>query len=238
MRHALRLLFRRVNNRVHTKTQRKHMVTFKQFLIESARRDKIRMLFEDWNPDYDDKDTNEFGEKWEKVDKNDFFYHTVQRIARECQIDPDDDSAKVDRIYVWDVHKVKDGPYIINFGGGANGGGDEKKWVQYFALVKKVVTKIQKEFKHVWMLDWTNDCLDDVWTLRICVDPSEPETTLHEDKRAYMQKNAREHDLGRVISKFWVIRHRLKAPQNDIDFWIKKPFKALQQFVDSFDERN
>jgi len=139
---------------------------------------------------------------------------------------------------VWDIHKVEDGPYIINFGGGANGGGGDKKRVTYLALVKKVVKKIQEEFKHVWMLDWTNDCPDDVWTLRICVNPEDEETKLHENKQTYVMKYSKEPDLNRVVTKFWEIRHRLSAPQNDIDFWIKKPFKALKNFVDSFDERN
>ena len=37
---------------------------------------------------------------------------------------------------------------------------------------------------------------------------------------------------------FQAIRQRLKAPQNDIDWWIKKPFQALKDFVQSYDPSN
>ena len=33
------------------------------------------------------------------------------------------------------------------------------------------------------------------------------------------------------------MRHRVSAPKNDIDWWIKKPFKDLKDFVDNFDSR-
>lgn len=53
-----------------------------------------------------------------------------------------------------------------------------------------------------------------------------------------MSKYKDEADAAEVVDKFWKLRHRVKAPLNDIDFWIKKPFSSLKRFVDTFDTRN
>lgn len=62
--------------------------------------------------------------------------------------------------------------------------------------------------------------------------------SLNEDKRTYMKKYGSEQSAADAVEKFWKIRHKLKAPLNDIDFWIKKPFSSLKDFVDTFDDRN
>ena len=64
------------------------------------------------------------------------------------------------------------------------------------------------------------------------------ESKLNEDKHTYMSKYKDEADAAEVVDKFWKLRHRVKAPLNDIDFWIKKPFSSLKSFVDTFDTRN
>ena len=45
-------------------------------------------------------------------------------------------------------------------------------------------------------------------------------------------------DVDIVVEMFWAIRNRLSAPQNDIDWWIKKPFSDLKSFVQNFDTSN
>ena len=59
-----------------------------------------------------------------------------------------------------------------------------------------------------------------------------------ENKATYLQKYQDEEDVDVVVEMFWAIRQRLKPPQNDIDWWIKKPFQALKDFVQSYDPSN
>ena len=64
------------------------------------------------------------------------------------------------------------------------------------------------------------------------------EDNLNENKAAYLHKYRDEEDAIPVVDMFWTIRNKLSAPQNDIDWWIKKPFQALKDFVQSYDPSN
>ena len=64
------------------------------------------------------------------------------------------------------------------------------------------------------------------------------ENELNENKAAYLQKHKDEDDVDTVVEMFWHIRNRLSAPQNDIDWWIKKPFNELKRFVQNFNPSN
>ena len=64
------------------------------------------------------------------------------------------------------------------------------------------------------------------------------EDNLNENKATYLHKYRDEEDVIPVVDMFWTIRNRLSAPQNDIDWWIKKPFSDLKNFVQNFDTSN
>ena len=64
------------------------------------------------------------------------------------------------------------------------------------------------------------------------------EDNINENKATYLQKYRDEADVNVVVDMFWAIRNRLNVPQNDIDWWIKKPFQALKDFVQSYDPSN
>ena len=64
------------------------------------------------------------------------------------------------------------------------------------------------------------------------------EDHLNENKATYLQKYRNESDVKSIVDMFWSIRNRLSAPQNDIDWWIKKPFNDLKSFVQNFDKSN
>ena len=64
------------------------------------------------------------------------------------------------------------------------------------------------------------------------------EDHLNENKATYLQKYRDESDVKSIVDMFWAIRNRLSAPQNDIDWWIKKPFNDLKSFVQNFDKSN
>ena len=54
---------------------------------------------------------------------------------------------------------------------------------------------------------------------------------LNEGKKEYLAKYSNEPDITDVINKFWIIKPRLNAPENDIDYWIKKPYLDFKNFV-------
>ena len=51
---------------------------------------------------------------------------------------------------------------IITIDGGFNGSGD---WPLYLLQITRIVQEL-----NAWVIELINDCLDDVWTLRIGVD--------------------------------------------------------------------
>lgn len=55
---------------------------------------------------------------------------------------------------------------ILTIGGGANGTGNLSDYLQE---VTSIVNNLKKKKCIVWLIDWINDCLDDVWTLRLGV---------------------------------------------------------------------
>ena len=61
---------------------------------------------------------------------------------------------------------------------------------------------------------------------------------IDESKQTYLQKYADEPDAKKIVDGFWAIKQRLSAPQNDIDWWIKKPFADLKRFVQTYDTSN
>ena len=61
---------------------------------------------------------------------------------------------------------------------------------------------------------------------------------LNEDKKTYLAKYQGMPDVKTVVDSFWKIKSRLHSPENDIDYWIKKPFKQLKDFVNSFSNKN
>lgn len=59
----------------------------------------------------------------------------------------------------------EDSPYyILELDGGLNGCG---RFLFYMEDVSKLIKKLMLRFKDVWLIDWINDCPDDVFTLRL-----------------------------------------------------------------------
>ena len=79
-------------------------------------------------------------------------YEIKQKIE---QVIPDTDS----RISIHEISK-QGNHYIVTLYGGLNGKGD---LFDYLNDVQHIVTQLDD----VWLIDWINDCLDDVWVLRI-----------------------------------------------------------------------
>jgi len=63
------------------------------------------------------------------------------------------------------------------------------------------------------------------------VEAAVADAMLNENKSAYLHKYSDELDVNEIVDKFWSIKSRLNSPENDIDWWIKKPFADLKKFV-------
>ena len=118
-----------------------------------SREQQMQMLFESIGPS-----DETFGEKWEQLDKNHYAWKTIE----DSLIDDEG-------LHIGDVCKVEGKDYFIGIlYGGDNGSSDPQKWLRYLESVKKLIAQM---FKHgcgdVWLVDFNNDCLDDVFTLRI-----------------------------------------------------------------------
>ena len=59
-----------------------------------------------------------------------------------------------------DEHKY----FILTVDGGLNGRG---QFLFYLEDVAKLVKKLMTRFNYVWLIDWINDCPDDVFSLKI-----------------------------------------------------------------------
>lgn len=58
---------------------------------------------------------------------------------------------------------------------------------------------------------------------------------LNEGRKEYLVKYSNEIDVKDIVNKFLTIRQRLKSPENDIDYWIKKPYSEFKEFVLGYD---
>lgn len=56
------------------------------------------------------------------------------------------------------------GTKVLCITGGLNGCGE---WKNYFTDLSKVMAKLEDEGYHVWTIKLENDCLDDVFTLKV-----------------------------------------------------------------------
>lgn len=74
----------------------------------------------------------------------------------------------------------------MTISGGANGSGD---LVKYISLIKKLAKAMKERFADVWLLDWANDCCDDVWTLRLCFKLKEDEQKDYDQTIAPREKS-------------------------------------------------
>ena len=89
-----------------------------------------------------------------------------------------DDGPKLERLSIDGVHMTKNGNLIVTIFGGANGGGMRGgcNLKHYLCLVRKLLEKLVgccKPFSDSWLIDWDNDCADDVWTLRLVLKPND-----------------------------------------------------------------
>ena len=139
---------------------------------------RLRPLVERWEPDFDDKQVNQWGERWQSLPRSDWLFATVEEAAKDCQIDLFDDGPKLEKLRIDSIHMVKSGDLIVTIFGGANGGGMKGgcNLKHYLCLVRKLLEKLVgccKPFSDSWLIDWDNDCADDVWTLRLVLEPND-----------------------------------------------------------------
>lgn len=143
---------------------------------------KMRRIVESWQPDFDDKPVNQWGEKWQKLKQTDWLYALVDDAAKDCQIDLYEDGPRLESLNISSIHILKNRNLIVTIFGGANGGGMRGgcNLKHYLCLIRKLIGKLVgccKPFADAWLIDWDNDCADDVWTLRFVLKPSDETLT-------------------------------------------------------------
>ena len=150
---------------------------------DKDRDEETWFVAESMDPEYGDKPENQYGEKWMRLQST-YLNGILDFIMKDIRVDSsDEDGPRMERMSLGDLHICEDGHLIAEIYGGANGGGlrgVESNWPFYLALVKKFLLKLLDYdngdfFKDVWMIDWDNDCCDDVWTLTLGITLSDKE---------------------------------------------------------------
>lgn len=75
------------------------------------------------------------------------------------------------------LHSVegKDDYDILTLYGGLNGKGDFLNYMrQVITIIHNLESQGLSKVKDIWLIDWINDCPDDVWTLRIGIRNENP----------------------------------------------------------------
>ena len=154
-----------------------------ELFVDGEEEDDYDLFSESLDPEYDDKPENQFGEKWERLSGT-YLNSILESIMKDIRVDSsDEDGPRMERMSLGSLHICEDGHLIATIYGGANGGGFcgvESNWPFYLALVKKFLLKLldfdnRRYFNDVWMIDWDNDCCDDVWTLTLGIELSDKE---------------------------------------------------------------
>ena len=123
----------------------------------------------------------EFGENWKQVPIDDYPRWKVNDIIKDVQLQPDE-YLQLDSLILTGLWKAND-HYVVEIHGGTNGCDNSRKILAYLAAVRKFAKKMLDEnvAERIWLLDWKNDSLDDVWTVRLAFktkpDPKEKEIT-------------------------------------------------------------
>ena len=144
--------------------------------------DDYDLFKESWDSAFNDKPVNQYGEKWQALTDT-YLNEAINDVIRDVQIEPYDTDPKLERLVLDSLHVCEDGHVVAEFYGGANGGGmrgEESNWKFYLALVRKFLEKLLdynngSVFKNVWLIDWSNDSLDDCWTMVLGIELTDME---------------------------------------------------------------
>ena len=104
---------------------------------------------------FDDDPGVDFDEHWEKLHKDDQAYKYIsEKLPKQKLNGGENRQPFVDRVFKAGDH------YIAYIFGGENGPGN---WKNYSDFLSDLFSNIE----HGWVIDLSNDCADDVWTLRM-----------------------------------------------------------------------
>ena len=135
---------------MNTLLEYKEYTDFKKYIKESL---DAHMFDEDPGVDFD--------EHWEKVEKDDISYEYLSsRLPRQKF-----SSGENRQPAITDIFKAND-HYIAYIYGGEHGPGN---WKNYSEFLKDLFANLDD----AWVIDLSNDCADDVWTLRLGFDIKE-----------------------------------------------------------------
>ena len=86
--------------------------------------------------------------------------YNVNEIIRKVN----NDKVKLDENYT-KIVESKTGHVIVEIAGGLNGGGD---WEDYFEVLANLCKVAKEKYgKKIWVIELNNDCLDDIFYIKI-----------------------------------------------------------------------
>lgn len=98
----------------------------------------------------------------------------LRKIVEELTPVIDDIKNERSNIYVFDEENFTEvdeyGTIVIALVGGLNGHGE---WDNYFEDLANIVKKIKENGYDTWTIDLVNDCLDDVFTIKLGIKKNE-----------------------------------------------------------------
>lgn len=97
---------------------------------------------------------NEFDEKWKKLPLDDEAFKMIDKACKQSKY------ASLGPLEVCEVED--DDYYVAHLCGGKNGPGE---WPKYMEDITRVVNAL--DVKKWWMIDTKNDCLDDIFYIRL-----------------------------------------------------------------------
>ena len=112
---------------------------------------------------------NEFGETWKKVTDKDLIEKVKSCFEgfEKNRFRADSFSEVIkDEMGKTIPNEYQDTHYIIEISAGKNGPGD---WIEYLADMISIFNNLKKYFNKVYLIDWKNDCADDVSYARVAV---------------------------------------------------------------------
>ena len=160
-----------------------------------SREEQIALLFESSS-----QAGCEFGETWDLLGSSSPAYSAIA-----------DSVSCIPSLRLSDVYKVEDSSRFIGVvHGGDNGSMDRQKWLRYLDDIKKLIAQMLRHgCGDVWLVDFSNDCADDVFALRVGFNllsspfASDGNTLLDEDKKSKRSPSSGQEDAkakGKVVN--------------------------------------
>ena len=92
----------------------------------------------------------------------------IKRQVEEC-IEELGPMGEIAEISLLEIEEIKPDHAIVEICGGCNYIGEHNQWQDYLAALSRLLNLLHIVFGAAWVVDLENDCLDDIFYVRIAV---------------------------------------------------------------------